>query len=325
MTAKNAFKIILGFSLSLAGLLYAFKEVDLNELVRTIRGAVPIYVAASIPLLALSIAVRGLRWAAVSGDGRQHVSRFYSKAIVMGAFANQVLPLRVGEFVRVFALKRLLPKSITEVVATSVLDRLVEVSVLLVAAIALGLFSIEQNVLYAFILVAALLILLMGSRERIVEIVIRIIGGAISRFGFDPNATLQVLKGVLRKFIRSSPSTLLLSALILLLDYLFASVLIKSLGLELPLIAPLMLITSFAFGSALPSAPAYVGIYQAASVFVLGRFAVDGNQAVAVATLVQIITLGVLAVCCAGAVWSSPKGSFRTVRSAVHVAEHQAS
>lgn len=325
MTAKNLSKIILGFALSLAGFFYAFKEVDLHELVSTIQGAALIYLAASIPLLVLSIVVRGLRWAAVSGDGRRNVSRFYSKAIVMGAFTNQVLPLRVGEFVRVFALKRLLSKSMTEVVATSVLDRLVEVSVLLVAATALGLFSIEQNVFYAFVLVAVFLILLMGSRKRIVEIVIRIVGGAVSRFGFDPNATLEVLRNVLKKFFGESPRILLLSALILLLDYLFASALMKSLGLEVPLIAPLMLITSFAFCSALPSAPAYVGIYQAAAVFVLGRFGVDGNQAVAVATLIQIITLCVLAVCSAGVVWSSPKGLFRTVRSAVHVAEHQAS
>lgn len=325
MKAKNAFKIILGFALSLAGLLYAFKEVDVHELVSTIRGAAPIYLAASIPLLVLSIVARGLRWAAVSGDSRQYVSQFYSKAIVVGAFTNQVLPLRVGEFVRVFALRRLLSKSITEVVATSVLDRLMEVSVLLIAATLVGLFSFEQDVFYAVVLLAVSLILLMGLKKRIVEIVIRIIGGAVSRFGFDPSATLEVLKNVLRKFIRSSPRILLLSALILLLDYLFASVLIKSLGLEVPLIAALMLITSFAFGSALPSAPAYVGIYQAAAVFVLGQFGVDGNQSVAVATLVQIITVGVLALCCAGVVWSSPKGLFRTVRSAVHVAEHQAS
>jgi len=46
-----------------------------------------------------------------------------------------------------------------------------------------------------------------------------------------------------------------------------------------------------AAGSALPSAPGYVGVYQVASVWALGVFAVSPATAVALVTVLQLSTL----------------------------------
>lgn len=328
MAVKTLSKIIFGFTLSVLGLLYAFKGIDIVELLKTIKGASPLYVAGSAALLLASIFIRGLRWAAVSGDDRSSVSWCYSKAIVMGAFANQVLPLRVGEIVRVFVIKRLLSTSMTVAVATSVIDRLVEVGVLVLAAsvfAAMGVFSFDKGSYYAAVLILAFIILYFGSRGYAGEVVHSILGAAFARFGFDSKMAIGVFKSVFNNFIRFIPKVTSLSVLILILDYLFASSLMRSLDIDVPFIAPLVLITFFAFGSALPSAPAYVGIYQAAAVFVLSQFGVASYNAVAVATLVQIVTVATLAICFMGVVWTSPRGLSSTVRSAVHAAEQQPS
>lgn len=324
MTNRNIFKTFFGFALSVIGLLYAFEGIDIVELLKTIKGASSLCVLASALFLMLSVFIRGFRWAAVSSDNRKAAPVCYSKAIVMGAFANQVLPLRVGEIVRVFALKRLLSTSMISAVATSVLDRLVEVAVLLLTAsvvAAMGLFSFDKGSHYATVLILAFIILFIGSRRCVTEMIHRILSATFSRFGFDSKMAIVVFIDIFNKFIRCIPKVISLSILILILDYLFISSLIKSLSIDVPFIAPLVLIIFFAFGSALPSAPAYVGIYQVAAIFVLGQFGVDSFSAIAVATFVQVVTLVSLAVCLVGVALSSPKDLFGKVRSAVNVVE----
>ena len=84
---------------------------------------------------------------------------------------------------------------------------------------------------------------------------------------------------------------LLLATLILGTDYAAIAVLLHAFNLSLPLAAPLLLWVCLAAGSALPSAPGYVGVYQAASVWALGVFAVSPATAVALVTVLQLSTL----------------------------------
>ncbi len=76
-----------------------------------------------------------------------------------------------------------------------------------------------------------------------------------------------------------------------LADYLAVAGALACVGLDLPLEAPLLLWVSLAAGSALPSAPGFVGIYQLAAVWSLATYGVPAHMAVAVAFVLQGVTL----------------------------------
>jgi len=75
------------------------------------------------------------------------------------------------------------------------------------------------------------------------------------------------------------------------LDYLVVASVLIALNLALPFEAPLLLWVFLAAGSALPSAPGYVGVYQVAAIFALSIYGVEPSRAVATALVLQVTTL----------------------------------
>lgn len=324
MATQRIYKIVIGVIISLSALIYAFHGVRPQELIDELKNASASSLVVAGLLLLLGIYVRGFRWALVSGERRKHAALIYTKAIILGAFANQILPLRAGEFVRVFALKKLRPVSLAQVIVTSVLDRLVEVFMLILAAaifISAGYYSHELTYAAYAIVLLCIVALLLVSAQFINKWLVRLFGIALARFGYDHINLVRLLNGVFSNFRSASPWVFMFSLLILLSDYLVATVVIRSIGIDVPFIAPLMLIVFFAFGSALPSAPAYVGIYQAAAVFVFNQFGVDSYKSLAVATIIQLVTIVTTLMASLWVISSTPKGMLTTVRSSVHVAE----
>jgi uncharacterized membrane protein YbhN (UPF0104 family) len=73
------------------------------------------------------------------------------------------------------------------------------------------------------------------------------------------------------------------------LDALAATVTAAALGLSMPFAVALLLIASLGLGSALPSTPGYVGIYQFVAVTVLGPFGFSRTDAIAYILVAQAI------------------------------------
>ncbi len=84
---------------------------------------------------------------------------------------------------------------------------------------------------------------------------------------------------------------LLIVLLIMTLDYAAFTLLLYAFQLHISPEAPLFLWVFLAAGSALPSAPGYLGVYQVAAVWALSLFAVPAPTAVAIATTLQLIML----------------------------------
>jgi hypothetical protein len=68
---------------------------------------------------------------------------------------------------------------------------------------------------------------------------------------------------------------ILLAILILCADCGGIAAVLQAFNLSLPFEAPLLLLVFLAAGSALPSAPSYVGVYQVASVWALSIYSVE--------------------------------------------------
>jgi hypothetical protein len=71
----------------------------------------------------------------------------------------------------------------------------------------------------------------------------------------------------------------------------------RSLGITISFPVALLLLTGLGLGSALPSTPGYVGIYQFVAVSVLPPFGVDRDQALAYILMAQAMGYFVITVC----------------------------
>jgi len=144
-------------------------------------------------------------------------------------------------------------------------------------------------------LVAAALAIYARSAGAGDAFVSRLAGRWLRRWPLNPEAFLAELRTEFGRVFHGwfSVELVILAALILCADYGAVAALLFAFKLTLPLEAPLLLWVFLAAGSALPSAPGYVGVYQVAAVWALAVFSVPASTAVAIATILQISSLAV--------------------------------
>lgn len=98
-------KFIVGIVLSVVGLYVAFHQIDLEELGGALAQADWFWISVALLLMVFSVWVRALRWQILLLPiTRIHVSSAFSSTMV-GYFGNSVMPLRLGEFMRAYAIR----------------------------------------------------------------------------------------------------------------------------------------------------------------------------------------------------------------------------
>lgn len=291
-----------GFVLSTFFLWLALRNVDVESLGDAFAAIRYTPVMLCTGALSLGIMLRAVRWRVIAGFpiAEQHN---FSRATNLGILTNLIFPVRAGEFVRVITLAKLSRSSLPGPLASALIDRLVDVFVLLgSAAILYAFFPISAVLgkwLTTFFLMGCaitLFIVLYARSSGIGEALIaRLAKRWLQRWPLQPDIFLAELRGEFRRLLSSwlSIKLVFLAALILCADYGAIAALLQAFDLSLPIEAPLLLWVFLAAGSALPSAPGYVGVYQVAAVWALSLFAVSAPTAVAIATVLQITTLAV--------------------------------
>lgn len=294
--------VLVSFALSGFFLWLAFRQVDLDGLARTFAAIQLTPVLLSAVALAGSMVLRAVRWRLIAGLPRDR-HRLFARATYLGVLVNLLLPGRVGEFVRVVTLSRLAGSTLALPLASAVIDRLVDVLVLLVCAgglyFALPLDrALDEWLVYLLagsaVLAAGLLFFVKGARfweERVATLTER----WLTRWSLRPDVFLSELRHELHGLLRGwmTLEVVLVAAVILGCDYLAVGSLFLAFAIPLSPAAPLLVLVCLAAGSALPSAPGYVGIYQAAAVVALAFFAQPAESAIALATVLQLLSLTV--------------------------------
>jgi glycosyltransferase 2 family protein len=116
---------VVGILLS-AGLLYwALRDVDLQKVVVEIKQADPLWFGAAVLLTTSVFWIRAWRWGPLLSAAVPN-TRFQSRlrATMIGFMGNNVLPARIGEFLRAFALARQERASVVAAFASLLTERL---------------------------------------------------------------------------------------------------------------------------------------------------------------------------------------------------------
>jgi uncharacterized protein (TIRG00374 family) len=286
-------KIFVGLAVSAALLVYFFWDVDLRAVAARLRETRWSFLAFCAALNVLALWLRAWRWYYLYPPGTRPSHLF--NATMIGYMANNLLPLRAGELVRIYVASRRGQRFWTTV-ATLVVERVLDALAvgLTVAALLLVVpFPRELRwsafLFMAFDLIAMVVLTVIATAPGACAGVIRVL---FSRWRWGERRLLDILatmseglRGI--RAGRHLGPVLLSSVGIWLVLALAVWAAFQSARLALPLTAAWTVLAFLGLGVSLPSSPGFVGVVQAATVLALNLFGVPRSDALSVSILLH--------------------------------------
>jgi len=308
----------LGLVVTLGLLAWALHGVDARALLDYLRRANPWLMLATITLATCVFPIRAIRWRLMLRDtsGAPLPLGPLWHATAIGFMANNLLPVRAGELARAYAARQGARVRFTTALASIAVERVFD-GLTLVALFTLALlapsFPRDATIgsvrlaglaragaaLFAGILVIGLLVVhrpapWIALLARVAHAVLPArLADRVTHLAEGLVAGLDVLK---------SPGRLLgvaaWSLVLWLVNAAAFAVCFRAFGLAVPPEAALVLQGVVGFGVALPSSPAFVGVFEAAARGTLALYGVDATRAVSyavayhVGTFIPITLLG---------------------------------
>ncbi len=285
---KDRLKPLLGYLLAVVALIWVFRDVEFSKLLEYITEVKPGWVIAAIVADVATYACQGLRWRLLLRRlGSISVLRC-THAIYVGLFASEMLPLRVGEFVRAYLASRWLPADYPAVLPSIVVERLFDAFWLAGAVgVTAALVPLPHRLIrlaqlfQVFVLICgAIFVSFLIHRERLLKD--RQVGNLIPWKRARPLVHfIEHLAYGLHSIgtSRYFYSALLASLGMLALQALSFWWIMLAYGLDLPFAVALVVFVIMKLGTAIPNAPANVGTFQFFVVLGLTFFGVDKTRA----------------------------------------------
>ena len=271
--------------------------MDFAELGQALAGADWGWASLSVTACLVGLFSRAARWYWLFPPGSNPPGIL--PGILIGYMANNVLPLRAGEVVRVFVVTRRWraagrPDALWLVVATLVVERVLDsLAVVLILVVLVLLIPVPAALQWAAAVLLAIdvvgigvLVAATAAPDRMRGVVATLTGRwpgleRLALHAFD--TALAGLDG-----IRARTHWLPLAAwtvVVCVVSALAAWTMLRAMHLDLPFVAGWTVIAFVGLGISVPSAPGYVGVFHAAAVLAVEAFGVPRAQALGYAIL----------------------------------------
>ena len=174
MSKGRVLGALVGLAISIGAGYFALRHVSLHAVWKALQEAHYWYLAPALAAMSLGVVLRVQRWRAMFPRAERPGFAATFWALVLGLFANNVLPARLGEIARMAALARETGLRRTQVLTTIAVERVFDLAALgLIAAVTLPLApsgSLRRNLTIATIVIfAGFAILLAGVTSRAYE------------------------------------------------------------------------------------------------------------------------------------------------------------
>jgi glycosyltransferase 2 family protein len=289
-------QLALGLIISAFCLWLSMRDVDPRAVAAALSHANYLGFAAAVATTILGFWLRAVRWRSLISSPRPLGLPALFSATMIGFMANNVLPLRLGEFVRPWALSRREKLSKSTLLATVVVERAVDMLTLLVIlGIALFVHPISEATDAGRMTRAGATVLVITCIALTVFVVAlerqpRLAQAAIGRLSSPlPDHARERVSGMLMHFVeglglfRDVPRLTWVFFLSFLMFGVVVLGLIASLwalGIHLPWYAGLVMLVITAIGIMVPAAPGYIGTMNVACIAGLALFGVGKDMAV---------------------------------------------
>ncbi len=283
-------RIAIGIGVSLIFVYFAFREVNFQEMLATIQNAKYQWLLPAIAAMLTSHWLRAKRWQYLIEPIKQTKVHPLFSALMIGYAANNIFPLRLGEFLRAYALAKSQNISKTSSFATVVVDRLLDIlSLLLVLAITVFLYPLPENIKRGAYVISAgtvgvivFIVLLMEKTDATLAFLSKILPGKIYE------VVQKIARSFLQGFMVFKKSEHYLMVLLLSLGVwllyavvVYISFFIFNLDIKygLDIYSALVVLVVISIGLMIPSSPGFVGTYHAFCIWSLGLFGVAKSDA----------------------------------------------
>ena len=304
MARKADIKLWIGIGISIFFLFLLFRKIDFTKLLAALREMDYRYLLPAVLFTFMNYYFRAVRWRYLLLPVKRVVMRNLFSATVIGYMANNLLPARLGEFVRAYMLGEKEKLDTSVVFATLVLDRLFDgFTVLLILVVTFftvklpsGMEKIQHGLvvggyvtLALYGAVIAFIIILKKQTARTINLTARLLKPFPAKVSEKVIPVLGSFIEGLRLSARPSDLVALLcSSLVIWAFCVYAlDMVLRSFGMHLPVTASMFIMVFLVFAVMVPASPGYVGTYHAACVYGLMAFNVQMEKALSIALIVH--------------------------------------
>jgi len=293
-------RFFIGIMVSLLFLYLALENVDIRVVAASFRNIDFRYLALCIVCQFASLFCRSYLWKNILSFEKDVRYRHSFEALLIGYMGNNVLPFRMGEAMRAYAMGKKEGISRTLSFASIILERLIDLFTLLLFFLTLVLLMkleewiiLSGIVVFAFLILAILFLYAVASDflslpSALYKIAIRYIPEQLT--GTVERIAGSFVKGI--KLIRNLQQALWLVFLALMAWILWTAILyfgLKAFHLNLPMTATLLLSVVVNIGVMVPSSPGFIGVFQYLCIISLSVFSVSKEVALSFSFLVHSI------------------------------------
>jgi len=297
---------LIGLTISIVLVWFLFRNIDMRQLWVALQQANYWWFIPTIIIITFTMYQRAYRWSFMLAPIKDVKFSNLLAATCVGFMANNVLPLRMGEFVRAYSLAsqdKGLTKSAS--LATIFVERMVfDLVALLVIFGGVLTFStslkdhIDEKTIFgiyisiAIAFVGLILMILLAVRP------IRV-GELLARYLFLlPDYTKEFIKEIVLRFSRGLEFLRDLKAVLsITVQTLFIWILMgvsnyfvfAAFDFDLPLDAAFVLLVVVSISILLPSSPGFVGVYHVGVVWSLNIYGVDRERALSCAIVLHVV------------------------------------
>jgi hypothetical protein len=293
---KQRIQLAAGIVISAVAVWFSMRDVNPAAVWQALKGANYVGFLAAVATTLIGFWIRALRWRSlIASPRRLSLDRLFS-ATMIGFMANNVLPLRLGEIVRPWALARREGLSRSTLFATVVVERAVDmITLLAILGIALLVHPISSateagrmvqagaGVLVATCVALTVFVVVMERQPRAVHAAVGALTSPL------PERLRTRVAGMLEHFVAGLGLFRDLKRLswVFLLSFAMFGVVVLglqasmwALGIDLPWYAGLIMLVITAIGIMVPAAPGYIGTMNVACIAGLALLRVGKDLAV---------------------------------------------
>ncbi|MEE2709735.1 MAG: lysylphosphatidylglycerol synthase transmembrane domain-containing protein [Gemmatimonadota bacterium] len=283
-------QFIVGIAISLILLVIVFWKTDRQALWQACMSANYWYVLPSVAVTFVCMWLRAVRWQLLFEPIKKISIHSLFSAVMIGFMANNLLPARLGEFVRAYVIARHEKVAKTASFGTIVVERLFD-GLVLISFLIFGFLTsatlpdviVYSGYVFGSIYAVTLCFLFMLVAKPDLALVLM---EYVLHFASDTMA--ERVRSLIRSFmvglesLRSITRILSVVFMSFLLWFIFALSIhyaLLAFNLELPYMGSLLLMSILGFGVTIPSSPGYIGTFQASCVVGLALFSVSQSDA----------------------------------------------
>lgn len=305
MTTRRGVRPLLalvGLAVTAVGVYVALRGVDVDDAADALRDSDLFWLIPALPVFAAAVVLRGVRWWALYEGEQRPPLRAVMYALLVGYFFNNILPARAGEAARVIALYSRARTSRAEIVATVVVERVFDVLALLLILLCVYPWLPEISWLrnaailgaIVTIILAVLIVLIVRYDARAVHWLLTPLR-RIRRPGFAARVEIAAINATRGLVALRNPAiavrgfTLTVASwIVLAISY---WILMDAFALDLPFAAAILVTVAINLSLVLPSSPAALGVFEAATIIALTAFAVAHAEALSYAIVLHVLNL----------------------------------